>query len=579
MPSLLSGSVLRKGGSGEFIALPDAMPQLPPTPTTSTGFSLITNDLLQTTYVSSLGNIEFNKSQMYSSLSTGTITILSTGTASVALNTASGTLVVTGGVGIGANLWVKDDIHVNDLTIGQGYKGNNNIVFRGTATAVTYEFDNGQENIAIGYDVLGGLTTAYRNIAIGRNALSTGTHVINSIAIGDGALKKSGAIVDIPVANITGATQANPVVITAPSHGLASATYVNIRNVTGMIELTTQSFYINVLSGSTFSLYTDILLSQPVNGTGYTGYSGPSGTVNRILLKDNNIAIGVDAGRNLIDGTGNFFFGNQLAKSITTGSYNFFAGKGGVNLTHGSNIISINGSLIVDGVDNQINLGSIFYYDGTGDATINADTEIGLGSPSTSSNTGALTVIGGAGISDDVHIGGITTSTSITSGALVVAGGAGISGNVNIGKELNVTGSGKVDLSPAAYNVYIEPTIGGSVVILPAAKGSIDNMTIGLNTSAAARFDTVNIISTTSSTSTITGALVVAGGAGIGGDIYNKNGASDENNLLYTPRVFVSTSTPATPRIGDVWVDATNLAYLQYIKDGTSTFWLQVGAV
>ena len=127
MSILLSGAKLRYGGSGEFLQLAAAMPQLPET-TSTTGFTLITNSLLQTRYASSLGNIEFNQARMYSNLAEGTIRVLTTGTASEALSTASGTFVVQGGVGIGMNLWVKDDIHVNDLLIGQGYRNNNNIV-------------------------------------------------------------------------------------------------------------------------------------------------------------------------------------------------------------------------------------------------------------------------------------------------------------------------------------------------------------------------------------------------------------------------------------------------------------------
>ena len=65
MPGLISGGTLRSGGSGEFIKLADAMPQLPPTPTTSTGYTLVTNDKLQTSYRSSLGNIEFHLGEMY----------------------------------------------------------------------------------------------------------------------------------------------------------------------------------------------------------------------------------------------------------------------------------------------------------------------------------------------------------------------------------------------------------------------------------------------------------------------------------------------------------------------------------
>jgi len=577
MPSILSGSILRTGGSGEFLALPDAMPQLPPT-TGTTGFTLITNSKLQTRYASSLGNIEFNKAEMYSSLTTGTIRILATGTTSISTNTDSGTLVVTGGVGIGRNLRVKEDIVVNNITIGKGYEGFNNIVFRGTATYVGFETNNGQENIAIGYNVLEGISSAYASIGIGRYALSSGTRITNSIGIGDYALSRLGVFESLPVASITGVTQANPAVVTAPGHNLVSGNNISITNVVGMTELTTQTYYVSVISSSTFRLYTNIILSIPVNSITYSGYIS-SGTVNRILLKDNNIAIGAGAGKNLIDGQQNFLFGSQIAKNLTTGSYNFFVGVGGQNFKKGSNIISINGSNIVDNVDNQINFGSVFYYDGISLTTFQSNLHLGLGEPSTSTDSGAVVITGGLGVSENVNIGGITTSTNPTSGALVVDGGVGIGESLNVGKDIKAIGPGNITLSPSSYNVYIQPTGAGSIIIQPAAEGTINSMSIGVSVAAVGRFTTANVTSTATSTSTTTGALIVAGGVGIQGDVYSNTGIADENYLLYTPKVFVTTSTPASPRIGDVWVDATNFAYLQYIKDGTSTFWLQVGAI
>ena len=68
MPNLLSGSLLRRGGSGDFIDLAGAQPQLPPTDTTATGYSLITDGLLRTAYRSSLGYVEFRDSTMWSAL-------------------------------------------------------------------------------------------------------------------------------------------------------------------------------------------------------------------------------------------------------------------------------------------------------------------------------------------------------------------------------------------------------------------------------------------------------------------------------------------------------------------------------
>ena len=80
MTKLLSGSTLRSGGSNTFINLSGAQPQLPQSPSTSTGFTLVTDNLLQTTYRSSLGNLEMNSGTMWSNLPDGQITLVGTGT-------------------------------------------------------------------------------------------------------------------------------------------------------------------------------------------------------------------------------------------------------------------------------------------------------------------------------------------------------------------------------------------------------------------------------------------------------------------------------------------------------------------
>lgn len=420
MPSLLSGSLLRRGGSNQFIDLAGAQPQLPATDTTSTGYTLVTDGLLRTEYRSSLGNIEFRNSQLWSNLTTGTITILATGTEIISTGTTTGLLVVNGDIGIGGTVNIWKDINVNGLTIGKGYEGLNNIVLRGTASEQLDQFENGQESIAIGYDTLLGIASSYKNIAIGRFALSSGTEISNTIAIGDSALK----------------------------------------------------------------------------------LVGTTSTIN-----DSNIGIGINAGHQLTEGQYNVFIGHEVANTWTAGSYNIIIGQqAGLFVNTGSGIISIGGDNLVDGVDDQVNIGSVFYYDGQGYAYISAETEVGLGTPAAILSTGTF------------------NENSTMTGGLIVVGGAAIYGNAIIGT-------------------------------------------------------TATILATTASISTTTGALVVAGGLGVGGFVYSTSGIEEENYLLYTPRIFTTATQPLTARIGDIWIDDTVPAYLQYIKDGTSTFWIQVGAV
>ena len=59
------------------------------------------------------------------------------------------------------------------------------------------------------------------------------------------------------------------------------------------------------------------------------------------------------------------------------------------------------------------------------------------------------------------------------------------------------------------------------------------------------------------------------------GSIYSNDGNANEANLLYTPRVTVSITAPANPRIGDFWIDPTFGVELQYINDGGNRFWIQ----
>ena len=70
---------------------------------------------------------------------------------------------------------------------------------------------------------------------------------------------------------------------------------------------------------------------------------------------------------------------------------------------------------------------------------------------STSANTGALTVVGGAGIGGRLYVADRTilsstaSSTSTTTGALTVTGGVGIGGNLNVGGNIHATGNISAD--------------------------------------------------------------------------------------------------------------------------------------
>lgn len=535
MPGLISGSALRAGGSGEFINLPNAQPQLPATPSTSTGFTLVTNNLLQTAYRSSLGNLEFSFGEVYSNLPNQNIRLVGTGTSTVIVaggvsnvSTSTGALIVEGGIGVRDGLHTGEDIYVNGVRIGTGWEGKNNIVVRGVAVPQPDDTANGQGSIAIGYDTMQGIDTSYANIAIGRLALSSGTELVNSIAIGDRALMMAGVYQYEFRSNITNISLSNPVVITSPFHNLTTGTSITLKDINGTIELNDNQYYVRWLSTSTFSLYTDINVNGPLDGTGFTAYVS-SGTVNINTVDDNNIAIGSDAGMKLINGRENFFLGHKLAQNITTGSYNIFIGHSVANnMVQGSGNISIGGDNLVDGLNDQVNIGSLLYYNGGGYTQINSDTGLGLGTFATATyfltaitnieqtnpvrvhftdtyaiSSGTYIMFTGVGgmteLNDETFYASYQTATSVTLyhdfdltspvngtgfnaytsggeilalepyGALAVLGGAGVAGNLIVANNLEVYGGLKI-------RKILTATVTTSTLALNIAGGSAGSL-------------------------------------------------------------------------------------------------------
>jgi hypothetical protein len=563
MPKLLSGSTLRKGKSGEFLDLSNAQPQLPASETTLTGFTVATDSLLRTSYKTSLGFVGFTTGTMFSLLPEGTIRVLATGSSFLSTSTSSGNFVVQGGIGIGGNMHVEDDIVVSRLTIGTGYEGKNNIVFRNTESTAISGFEDGQNSIAIGYDVLNGLITANKVIAMGRRALSSGTDISNTIAIGDSALALMGtnnfpflatitSVTLTAATSITNITNTSPMVITSPlhnlttgyqimisgvngistasgapsivnqtsywvdvlsantfslyankqrtiyangstttyqgsiisltnyvsggtvispvqvtvqsNHNISTGTRVYLNNIVGTTQLNQRNFFVEVISSLTLTLFNNSILVLPENGTGYTSYIS-SGTIYRYVANDNNIALGINTAPVLQNGDSNFFFGNNLVTSMITGSNNTFIGHNvGANLTNVNGTIALGGDNLVDNKDNQINIGSVFYYDGAGNSDWNSDVRLGLGTASIGTDTGALVVIGGMAVQGAVY--------------------SHIVGNPN------------------------------------------------------------------------------------------------ENFLLHSQTTTITTGTPPVyPRVNDIWIDVSIPAFFQYVRDGTDTFWIQISAI
>jgi len=107
--------------------------------------------------------------------------------------------------------------------------------------------------------------------AVGVNAGPYASQVRGSLT---GSRSISAAVwASSPQHNITGATRANPVVITSAGHGFVNGDRVRIRSVSGMTQLNNNTYTVASATANTFAL-------QGVNGSGFNNYTS-GGNVTR----------------------------------------------------------------------------------------------------------------------------------------------------------------------------------------------------------------------------------------------------------------------------------------------------------
>ena len=432
-----------------------------------------------------------------------------------ATSTNTGALqVVNGGVGIGGNLFVGGSAYltgdlyidgtqtvVNSTTISTGDKtitlstastnaslaANSGIAVGPTGSPYANFLYDGTANWTVGGSAASGLksanhyATSYASVGSYTSSQKGEIFTVNGGAYVNGTLTATNIFVNgYAVSTATGVTvQAT----NGNSNYYPVFVNVNTSTPTPLSEYTTSSFVINPSTGNT------TFGGAVAIGGGVPGYWG--GVLN---VSGGATLTGITTASNMVIGYSPTVTGAAL--TVIGGNY-------------------------VSGITTSTN-------------TTNA----------TSTSTGALQIAGGVGIGQDVWVGGIFTLTNFVpataygEGTLKVRGGASFghniysAGTVNGGKLKATTGG-----DPTSPAISMSTGVDGFCYsVLSGYANGIDVVNFSQST---ARFipGQVQILTTATTNSTSTGALIVAGGIGVSGDIYvggtvtatDLNSLSDQN--------------------------------------------------
>lgn len=492
------------------------------------------------------GTLTLQQVTDYGSSTTNAISITNTATS---LSTSTGALIVAGGVGIGENLYIGQAAFINGSEVVTSATLNNYVI---------------QTNILAGTDTV--------------VSTSTGdVYIWNTSSLQSVTDRGSVTSNRIEITNVTSATSTNSGALTvAGGVGIGGKLYAAEIYDSGSRVVTVDSignFGISTLTAG-------------------TGTAVSSSTGNVVVWSTNNLQTITDQGSE----TSNALSITNISQSINTNSGQALLVSGGV----GAQIISA--SEIFDNSNRVIT--SITPSAGTGigitaliDTGPQASFEItnfgvreifGSGQIAVSSNTGSVTIsLSSATTSTYVNLNliGDADSVSPTTGALTVVGGVGVGKSITIRNTATVNGtfyrSGNITApdwmargiafvsstatftatsltgfqGPVAINAFGIPTLestqspiysDAATVFISGAPIAGTGVTITNPWSLYVSNGNVKIASAAASSSPTTGALVVTGGVGVGGNLNVTGTGSFDTNGVTIGSALVSSYTSNT---------------------------------
>jgi hypothetical protein len=500
--------------------------------------------------------------------------------ATSATSTSTGSLVVSGGVGIGGAIYAGGIISSNgalvwttatltdnnQLTNGAGYLTSSTIGLYGVSrinagTGISVSANTGTVIVTnIGVVSLQGSSHIALSASSGSGVIVYNLGVTNATAGSGISLSTSTGTVNIAsvdtlqLVTARGATTNQPIAITATNVSASTSTgqALAVSGGIGALRVVANEVYDNSVR-----VLTSIL---PVGGTAIS-ISGVSTNGPQYTFTINN--------RGVTDLAGSAY----ISVSTSTGSV-VIANLGVQTLTAGTDTAVSRST----GTVTVWNTGTLASVTSRGATTPSAIT-ITNNTNSTSTNTGALQIVGGIGVAGSGFVGGdftivgqlnanvvlgsISTATNIAGGAV---GGIAYQSAIGRTSFIGIGAAGTLLQSNGTTATYVSTTtlLVGSANLANTAT----NVNGGSVNATTGRFSGITTVTNvTASTGTNSGALQVAGGAGIAGSVYAGQ-VYDNNNRVVTSVVptggtsigiasLVSTGTATSFIINNLGVTAT----------------------
>jgi hypothetical protein len=524
-------------------------------------------------------------------------------------STTTGALVVSGGVGIAKNLVVGGNTYLQgDLYVdGDQFQLNSN------------NLNIGDKTISLSTGAFTASFASLSGLQIGPSASPYITWLYDGIGnwVSNGGIKSTNTLTVISSVNAT--STATGALQVAGGVGIGGDLYAkNAYDSTGkLISTGTVSSYAvtNLAAGTDISVSNNIGNVTVSNISTLQSVTSRGSSTNLVVSFTNTSnAISTTTGAVRITGglgVGGDIYGSTIYSNgspvVTTGNL----GNLGVTALLAGTDTAVTTST---GVVTVYNTGTLQTVTSRGSSTTFKISILDITS-ATSTATGALTVAGGLGVAGNIYSGGAiyaagliysngqavltsevdtlqtvtgrgnttnqqiritnsATSTSTSSGALVISGGVAIGDNINVANSATIGAglivqSGQITLSGNTNNISAASPlqISGSTINLTSNLG-IQLSAFGAEVAVIGAFSVTNsvrVLGTATSVDTTSGALTVAGGVGIVGDVYAKNIFSNGSQVLTNASLGAYGVTSLTTGSGIVVSTATGAVIISSI--------------